>query len=299
VRIWTRADAPSLCALVDLTLPGERLSADEIVAACFEDPERSAVIGLEGGEGAVAVVARTDGDRVVAHLLMLAVEPAAQGQGRGRRLLAAAEEWAFDGIGADEVHAGGSLPFGPWLWPGVDVRWTRSLCLFEAAGYSSRGVSLVLSCPSTHRAEPPDGVDVRRVLADDDAAAALVWSDQQMPAWAPVVGRAVDHGSCFVASADGRVLGLICHSVNRAGWVGPVGVSADKRGRGVGRALLGAACRDLRDAGLPDVYISPPEPLEFFVRSAGASVSRVFCRLARARSQDSAEPGAALSKGRR
>jgi N-acetylglutamate synthase-like GNAT family acetyltransferase len=60
-------------------------------------------------------------------------------------------------------------------------------------------------------------------------------------------------------------------------------VSSDLRRRGIGRALLGAACADLRAAGLPDVQIATPTPVEFFTRSAGASVSRVFWRLTRAR----------------
>ena len=68
---------------------------------------------------------------------------------------------------------GGCSPFG--LWPGVDVRWTRSLCLFEAAGYQHRDMTLVLSCPSTHRAPPPEGIELRRVLDDADADAALAW----------------------------------------------------------------------------------------------------------------------------
>ena len=97
------------------------------------------------------------------------------------------------------------------------------------------------------------------------------------------MARALDHGSCLVALADGEVAGLVCHTVNRAGWVGPIAVTADQRGRGIGRALLGAACADLRAAGLPDVQIITPTPMEFFARSAGASVSRVFRTFVRAR----------------
>jgi mycothiol synthase len=274
MQVWTRADAPALCALVDITLPGEGLSADEVVSTCFEDTEPSIVLALPGGQGAAAAVVRAVGDRKVVDLLLLVVEPAAQGQGRGRQLLAAVEEWAFDTVGASAVRAGRSSAFG--LWPGVDVRWTRSLCLFDAAGYEVADVALVLSCPSTYWTPAPEAVEVRRVLEDDDATASQSWTALHLPRWSAVVARSVEHGSCLVAVKRGEIAGLVCHSVNRTGWVGPIAVAADQRGRGIGRALLGATCRDLRAAGLADVQISPSAPIEFFARSAGASVSRVF-----------------------
>ena len=281
MRIWGRDDAAQLSGLVDLTLPGEGLTADEVVSACFEDPDPAVVLALPGGEGAVAVVAREAGPARTAHLILLAVEPPAQGEGRGRRLLAAAEEWAFDAMGSSELVAGGRDPFG--LWPGVDVRWTRSLCLFEAAGYRTGPATLVLSCPSTHRAPAPPGIDVRRVLTDADADAVLAWSAVHLPGHRRALVRAVEQAGCLVALAGGGVAGLVCHSINRAGWIGPIAVAPDHRRRGVGRALLGAACADLRASGLGDAHINGSGPLEFFVRSTGASVSRVFVPARRCR----------------
>lgn len=274
MRIWGRDDAARLSGLVDLTLPGEGLGADEVVSACFEDPDPAIVLALPGGEGAVAVVVREAGPARTAHLILLAVEPPAQSEGRGRRLLAAAEEWAFDAMGSSQVVAGGCAPFG--LWPGVDVRWTRSLCLFEAAGYHTGPAALVLSCPSTHRAPAPPGVEVRRVLNDADATAAVAWAAIHLPGHGPALLRAVEQACCFVALADGQVAGVVGHSINRAGWIGPIGVGPRYRRLGVGRALLGAACADLRSTGLADAHISDSGPIEFFVRSTGASVARVF-----------------------
>jgi predicted N-acetyltransferase YhbS len=117
------------------------------------------------------------------------------------------------------------------------------------------------------------------VLQDDDAAAALAWSDRQLPGWQRHVGRALEHGSCLLAvegKANGEIVGLVCHSVNRTGWLGPIVVAPDRRRRGIGQAMLSAACVDLRAAGQADVVIATPTPVEFFARSAGASVSRVF-----------------------
>jgi predicted N-acetyltransferase YhbS len=94
------------------------------------------------------------------------------------------------------------------------------------------------------------------------------------------IARAVEHGSCLLAVEAGddaaAPVGLACHSVNRVGWIGPVLVAQPWRRQGVGAAVLSAACADLRGAGHPDSQIAWAEPIEFYARSAGASVSRVY-----------------------
>jgi len=285
VRTWTGADLPALVSVVDAAFPGEDLSADEIQSACFEDPSPSIVFGLPDGEGAVAVVARPSETGPIASLLLLAVSPAARGEGRGRRLLEAAEEWAFEGAGAVRIGAAGSAPF--CLWPGVDVHWTPALCLLESAGYRDDGAALLLSFPSSYRAAPPPGVELQRVVSDEEATLAALFCLEHWPAWAPEVGRAVEHGCCVIALAptgagDGPV-GLICHSVSRTGWIGPIGVVEGHRGRGIGSALLAAVSTDLMVAGIRETHVWPGHPMGFFARRAGASTSRVFLRRSRSR----------------
>jgi GNAT superfamily N-acetyltransferase len=284
VHTWTAADLPALVSVVDAAFPGEDLSADEIQSACFEDPDPSVVFGLDGGEGTVAVVARPSQGGPVASVLLLAVEPAARGQGRGRRLLQAAEEWAFDAAGAVSLSAGGSAPF--FLWPGVDVHWMPALCLFESAGYFESGAVLLSSFPAAYRAEPPPGVELRRVVGDEDAELVLRFCAEHWPASVAEIRRAVDHATCFLALAEAAEgedapLGLVCHSVNRTGWVGAMAVKSDHRRRGIGSALLGAVTSDLRVSGVREAHICPGRPVRFFARVAGATTSRAFLRLCR------------------
>jgi GNAT superfamily N-acetyltransferase len=286
VRTWTGADLPALVSVVDAAFPGEDLSADEVQTACFEDPEPSIVIGLPDGEGAVAVVARPSEMGPVASLLLLAVTPAARGEGRGRQLLRAGEEWAFDGAGAVSFSAAGSPPFS--LWPGVDAHWTPALGLFESEGYRDDGAVLLLSFPSSYRAAPPQGVELRRVVSDDDAKLAARFCSAQWPTWVPEVGRAVEHACCFLALATPAAgsaipVGLVCHSVSRTGWIGPIGVTTGHRRRGIGSALLGAVSTDLMVSGIREGRTWPGHPIGFFARSAGASTSRVFLRRSRSR----------------
>jgi ribosomal protein S18 acetylase RimI-like enzyme len=49
-----------------------------------------------------------------------------------------------------------------------------------------------------------------------------------------------------------------------------------QQGRGIGTAMLSAACRDLRAAGYADAEIAWVSTVAFYGKAAGASVSRVF-----------------------
>ena len=239
------------------------------------------VLGTADGSGAVAVALRDvdlaapDAGRKLGVVLLLAVAPEAEGAGLGRSLLDAASAWAFD-AGASSVVLGGWAPF--YLWPGVDVRFTRMLALAESAGFRETGAALNLTCPTSYRQAAPEGVDVRRALEPLDADAVLAFCASSFPAWVPEVARGLEHGCCHVATdvASGGVLGFAAHSVNRAGWFGPTGVDPAARGRGVGGALLAACCRDLQIAEYAECEISWIGPIAFYAKAAGASVSRVF-----------------------
>ncbi len=277
---WGPARADDLAALCDAAAPAERLTGDELLACCWEDP--GVVLGTADGRAAVSACVQTHGDRVVGFVKLIAVEPAAQGLGVGRALLDAAHGWAFDGQGAAEVRVAGPGPF--YIWPGVDFRATRALCLFESFGYWPVGAEFNMACPTTYRADPPAGVTIDRALDDDHAAAVLALVAAHWPGWVPETSRALDHGACFAArDAGGSVLGFGCHSVNRAGWIGPMGTDPERHHGGVGGAVLGALCRDLMAAGFADAEIAWVGPAGFYARTAGAAVSRVFRTLTRRR----------------
>ena len=52
-------------------------------------------------------------------------------------------------------------------------------------------------------------------------------------------------------------VGFASHSVDRAGWLGPMGTAAAHRRRGIGAALRRAVARDLTVASRPDVLQVP------------------------------------------
>ena len=281
--VWAPDRAPELVELLRASAPAEELSTDEVLAVCWEGHPTAVVLADPDGRGAVGVVLRRFGappdDVAVAWVTALAVPPEHRRQGLGRRLLAAAERWAAT-HGAIELHLGGSAPF--YLWPGVDLLATELVCLAEDAGYEATGSELDMVMPSAYRAPVPEGVVIRRVVteADVDALAAFVHTDY--PWWWDEVARAVEHGCChgaFVADGeDGsgeRCIGFACHSVNRAGMLGPMATEGSRRHRGVGSALVGQVCRDLMIAEYDETRISWVGPVRFYAK-AGARIARVY-----------------------
>lgn len=267
---WGAGHLGELVDLVTAALPTEGLTDDELAACCFDDP--GVVLASGDGAGAVSVVCRPAGAVSVAFVKLVAVRPEARREGLGRSLLTAAEAWAFE-QGAVEIHLAGSAP--AYLWPGVDTAMVPMLCLAEAAGYEPVGAELNMSLTTTFRAPLPEGVEVRRVLDDADATAVAETVSREWPHWGPELERAVEQGGCLAGWQGGRVVGFGCHSVNRAGWIGPMGTVPGAGRSGVGHAVLGLLCRDLMAAGFERAEIAWVGPVRFYAK-AGAVTSRVF-----------------------
>jgi GNAT superfamily N-acetyltransferase len=171
--------------------------------------------------------------------------------------------------GAVDLHLGTAVP--RYLWPGVDFRFTAALAFFEAAGFEPSGAACNMAIPTSFRADSPAGVVVDR--EDGDGAAALASSS--FPQWRDEVERGTAAGNCYAARSGGDTIGFACHSVNRAGWIGPMATDPGRQRAGVGRSLLAAACGALAAEGHAVADIAWVGPIGFYAK-AGATVSRVF-----------------------
>ncbi len=119
VRLATAADLPALKALVESAyrgdaarggwtheadlLEGERVTAEDLATQLARPAMR--VLVLPAADGTLpATISITDLGEGVAYLGMFAVDPALQAGGIGRRMIAAAEDWAVREFGAHTMR---------------------------------------------------------------------------------------------------------------------------------------------------------------------------------------------------
>ena len=253
-----------LARLVAHALPDESLTVDELETCCY-GPDTEVL----GDEHAAAVLTVKGRDALAAAwLVLLAVHPDHRRQGRAWELVIESARRARV-AGAADLHLGTAIP--RYVWPGVDFRFTAALALFEATGFEPYGAAFNMAISTGFWADLPPGVVVEREDGDDAAAFAA----KRFPVWCDEVERGVAAGTCFAAREGGDTIGFACHSVNRAGWIGPMATHPDRQRCGVGRSLLGAVCAALAETGRAEADVAWVGPIGFYAK-AGATVSRVF-----------------------
>ena len=114
-----------------------------------------------------------------------------------------------------------------------------------------------------------------RPVDDPGPVRALV--DHEWPWWWDEVARSIELGTCIGAfSEDGTAVGFGCHSVNRAGWLGPIGTDPAAGRGGIGGAVMSGLCRGHARGGHAETEIRRIGPIGFYTKACGARMSRVF-----------------------
>jgi predicted N-acetyltransferase YhbS len=116
------------------------------------------------------------------------------------------------------------------------------------------------------------GVVVRRARPWELTRVREFVTDNFKQAWADEIsgGLVRQPVTVFVALRDGRLVGFAAYECTRRNFFGPTGVVEAERGRGVGRALLLAALRGLRELGYAYAVIGGVGPAAFYERAVGA-----------------------------
>ncbi|MFN2475547.1 MAG: GNAT family N-acetyltransferase [Chthoniobacterales bacterium] len=93
-------------------------------------------------------------------------------------------------------------------------------------------------------------------------------------AWAAEAGGCFGGGrvSCFVATCEGKLVGVACYDTTARGMFGPIGIAESSRHRGLGRQLLLTTLRDMASAGYAYAVIggAGADVIEFYRKAVGA-----------------------------
>lgn len=288
--------------VAELTLADLPAATEVLAASCGYD--RAATVAAEKLFGAsprgtpcafgarlggiLLGVAVACGDRI----RLIAVHPAARGQGLGGALLAHCETaiWRTAARRARTLDEPGN-----YLAPGIDDRNSATIAWLERRAWQragelrenvlirvrdnprvthQRAAELVAACAAK-------GYDVRRARSDEYPLLDAV-SSEFGGAWPFELARALELPSpgVHVALRDGAYCAFAAHDGNNQGlgWFGPTGTWPAHRGQGLGEAVLVACLVDVaREHEYCEVAWIGPRP--FYDKVAGVASDRRFVLL--------------------
>ena len=182
--------------------------------------------------------------------------------------------------GCTVVRTTGHAPF--YAWPGIDVRYTPAIGLFEWHGYQRAGeavnMSVKLSDLDLHVDLPAD-LEVRRATAADReplvAAIAASWTEDD---WSAEIAAAfeLDDAGVWLVLQDGEIAGFAAYGVTHPNVGVQIGVWPKSRGREVGLMLMKRMMFELREAGKDEGEFLWVGPVAYFSKHANARINRVF-----------------------
>jgi ribosomal protein S18 acetylase RimI-like enzyme len=270
----------------------DQLSVDQLHAKVWGDSDYCEKLGLTLLRDekpialAMGVVRQVDG-RSIGYVKLMAVAPEFQGQGLGRRLVRELE----DRLSRESVVAirpGESAP--DYIFPGIDVRYTRAMLLFEALGYQRIGETYNLVAEltghdfSSQQEESKlaqQGIEVRRASVRDNVEIERLLLEN-WPSWRSEVFVALAHDppTLHLAIADGKVVGFSAFDSNQLGtsWFGPMGTCPTFHKQGIGQLLLKRCLADMQSQGCARATIPWVGPVRFYAKHVGAQIERVFYR---------------------
>ncbi|MCL5947236.1 MAG: GNAT family N-acetyltransferase [Chloroflexi bacterium] len=286
----TPDDLPNLTALCVRCLNYEVVSPELLRYTLLQtdDGEPDVALGLscDGRLVAVAVgsINEAQGD-FQGYIKAVLTDPDYRRRGLGKLLLLELEERLRDrGVLSISIRA-----CRRYLLPGVDVRYSEALCLFDRLGYQRSGTTFNLEVDLRMQRFDLEnrlahlqqgGVVVRRIGEPDQTALSAYlratwgkgWHAEGMAVFN--LGRKRIPG--FIAAVGETIVGFAVYDVTRPGWFGPIGTTEAYRHTGVGGALLLCCLHDWQEQGRASGEIAAIGPLYFYVTTCGARISRTF-----------------------
>jgi mycothiol synthase len=284
VPVWRAATPDDIDALTALTQAADRvdhpswLTPREDVEETFEsswiDPSRDTIVGVDATGTVVAygsAVIHPSRDVHVHAYLDGRVHPEYRGRGIGRELLRWQHERALQAL--DEVEA--SAPRAIFVYAEETNTAARHLAerrgLREERWFTTMVRDLAKEIPDAAvRGDEASTIEIVAYSPERSEATRLArndafrdhWGSLETPPerWAHFVdGPFLRHDLSWLAVEGDRVIALALGSVNEEDWeaqgyssvyVDLIGVTRDRRGRGLAPAVITALLRAARDAGL-------------------------------------------------
>ena len=275
----------SILGLLQQGLEHDRLTGDLIEEKLWVDPDFDSTLNLiawlKGRPvGVISAVFRPNQSQ--GFVKFMVVLDQLQGQGIGSLLLQKVER-RLAALGAKTIRLGESAP--NYLWPGVDLRYTRAFLFFERKGYQRLGPAVNMTADlralAPFKGQPPDDVFISRA-SHQDHDGLMTFLERFWPSWQDEAARAFTHKpiSAHLAFHAGDVIGFSMYDANNIGtaWFGPMGTDPQWSGRGIGAILLRRCLQDLKGQGHLYATIPWVGPVEFYARQVGARISRCFYR---------------------
>ncbi len=291
-RALMQSDCEELAKLWNRSAPFDQISSEVLTEKIWGDADfdESLCLALEDSNRLVgfgACVVRNQESGGTGYVKLLAIAPSHRGRGYGRQLLQTLEA-RLASLKVSAIRPSESAP--NYLTPGIDVRYTQALLLFEAEGYQRIGethnllanlADLELDTDSLVKSLGAAEIEIRR-WQEDDSRSLQELLESHWPAWKAELAQAQKHSppAVHLALKAGKVIAFAGYDGNNigTGWFGPMGTDPNFRGLGIGEVLLKHCLLDIREQGHPSAIIPWVGPIKFYARHSNARIDRVFYR---------------------
>lgn len=118
-----------------------------------------------------------------------------------------------------------------------------------------------------------EGISIKRALAPDMIKIIEYVRENFGDTWASECTAAFSGKpiSCYIAAADKKLVGFSCYDATTKGFFGPIGVSDELQGKGIGKALLHKCLCSMWESGYAYAIIGGVEDVAgFYKKTVGA-----------------------------
>ncbi len=118
-----------------------------------------------------------------------------------------------------------------------------------------------------------EGILIKRALPLDKGKILEYVKDTFSVGWASECDVSFSNKpvSCYVAVKDKEIIGFACYEATAKGFFGPTGVTANFRGKGLGKALLFKCLHSMKEEGYAYAIIGwVDDALEFYKKTVNA-----------------------------